>query len=90
MESEDAHLSSFPWRINTLIKGGVCNKHCSALLRKHVFPEFTNPHPFTAPDGHEISMGWSYNCLVLDADEDAGLSASVCELRRESDAWIVQ
>ena len=86
----DAHLSSFPCRISTFTNGGVWSKHCNALLRKHVFPEFTKPHPLMAPEGHESSMGWSYNCFKVDTGVDEGLSVSACELRRVSDDYTTR
>jgi hypothetical protein len=65
------------------MRGDVWRRHCSALLRKHVFPVLTKPHPLTAPDGQDVSMGWSYNDFAPDSVA-GGFSASLSELRRSS------
>lgn len=33
----------------TCSKGGVCSKHCNALLRKQVFPVLFRPQPIDLP-----------------------------------------
>lgn len=85
-ESAFLHLSDLLCRNSRFSNGGVCNRHCSALLRKQVFPELYRPLPLEAADGHVNSMGLSYSDLTLDA-VSADFSVSGCETRRASRDW---
>lgn len=44
------------WACSMRRRGGVCSKHCSTLLRKHVFPLLCRPWPSLEFGGHVVSI----------------------------------
>lgn len=55
-------------------------RHCSALLRKQVFPRLRRPVPRVAPEGHDVSKVPVYSCPAFFFGEVfVGLAAGVGE-----------
>lgn len=53
---ESIHGSESPCLMRTCNNGGVCKRHCRALLRKHVFPMLLRPDPTLAEFGHVVTI----------------------------------
>lgn len=43
----------------------MCNRHCTALFKKQLFPVLFNPVPTLALFGHVVSTGLVYKVVVL-------------------------
>lgn len=68
---KDAHFSVCS--INILRRGGVWNRHCKALFRKHVLPLLYRPFAMLDFIGHAVSIVPSYREVTL-APEPEGLA----------------